>query len=194
MKVVTANGSMMRKLIWLTVFVVGASLVFIGIKRYVLPRYIATIIISDETPQFLPKRLEKKLKTSRKQVNASVDTVLRVMHQKGVTLNQILKAIDDAEEDQVYAFLDELNAGPVLNNDQVFTMAKKYFKTEFDPEIFRPVFHQHVSVDMIKTGLAYANKQREDPEISPETARAILKQLLVEKEKKYQVLQNVNSR
>ncbi len=184
----------MRKLIWLGIFMAGAGLVFIGLKKYVLPRYVADLIISEETPQFLPKRLEKKLTTSRKQVNASVDTVLTVMHQKGISMDQILKAIDAVEEDQVYAFLDELNEAPVVSNDQVFTMAKKYFKTEFDPEVFRDVFRKHVSVDMIHKGLAYANKQRENPEIGPETARSIVKQLFVEKEKKYRVLQNVNAR
>ncbi len=183
---------------WIWIFGILAIVIlvgYIGYKKIVLPRYLTNLILEEkDTPSIIPNRYAKRLVKARKRINASVDSALTVIHRNNITIDQLLKAIDDVEEKQVYACLDELNSISITNTDQVFDIGKKYFKTDFDIELFRPDFRQYVTLPMIKKGLKYANKQRADPEMDPETAKTIAKQILIEKEKKYTMLEKIRTK
>ncbi len=178
---------MKRKLGWfLVALFIIAGLGYLGYTKLLLPRYVAKIIMDEETtPKYLPNRYEKRLVKSRRRINSGVDSVLVIIHRKNISLDQLLKAIDEVKEEQAYSFLDELNSTTIVSSDQVFDIGKKHFKTDFDIELFRDVFQKKAQVQVIKRGLILANKQRENQDMSPETIRAVAKQILIEKEKKF---------
>ncbi len=175
-----------NKLGWiLGIAAVVIGLGYFGYTKFFLPRYIASIIVYDKvTPNYLPTRYEKRFLKSRKQINLGADSVLHIIHSKHVSLEQLLKAIDEVEEEQAYNFLDELSSITIVSSNQVFDIGKKYFKPDFDVELFREVFERKASVSQIKRGVILANKHRDEGDMSPEMLRAVAKQILIEKEKK----------
>jgi len=183
---------------WIWIFGVLAIVIFggyIGYKKIILPRYLAKLILDEkDAPSIIPNRYAKRLVKARKRINAGVDSTLVVIHRNNITMDQLLKAIDDVKDEDVYWCLDELNSIRITNSDQVFDIGKKYFKPDFDVELFRPDFRRYVTLPMIKKGLKYANKQRDDPEMDSETAKTIAKQILIEKEKKYAMLEKIRTK
>ncbi|MEO7990611.1 MAG: hypothetical protein ABI663_13780 [Chryseolinea sp.] len=186
---------MNKRLIWfLGIFIVTIGLAYVGYRKILLPYYVARIILNDETSKLLPKRYEKRIVKSRKRISSSIDSVLVISYRENISLEQLLRAIDEVKEEQVYKFLDELNTTNITSSDQVFDIGKKHFKADFDVELFRAVFQDKAPVDLIKKGLALANKHREDDDLSPEIIRSVAKQLLIEKDKKYNTLDKVNGK
>lgn len=186
---------MNRKLIWfLGILIVTIGLGYVAYRKILLPKYVARIILNDETSKLLPKRYEKRIVKSRKRISSSIDSVLVISHRENISLEQLLKAIDEVKEEQVYGFMDELNTTKIVSSDQVFDICKKHFKPDFNVELFRSVFQEKAPVDLIKKGLAIANKHREDEDMSAEIVRSVAKQLLIEKEKKYNTLVKVNEK
>ncbi len=185
---------MRRKIIWFLAVVILVGVGYFGYVRFVLPRYIARIIVNDElAPGFLPNRYGKIFVKSKKQINVGADSVLRIMHREKISLAQLLHAIDEVNEDEAYQFLDELNSTAITSSNQVFDIGKKYFKPDFDVELFREVFRKRFSVSQLKRGLLLANEHREEGDMSPEILRTIAKQILIEKERKiFEELSYVN--
>jgi len=179
-----------KTLIGLVVIALILSLSYVGYKKILLPNFVTKAILSETEPAFLPNPIKRRLARSKKKINARVDTLLVIMHNKNITLDQLLRSVDKVTEDQVYGFLDELNHTSIESSDQVFDIGKKHFTPEFDPELLRDVFRRKVTVDAVHKALHKANQQRRDPEIDPATAKAVVKQLLIEKEKKYLATQS----
>ncbi len=105
------------------------------------------------------------------------------MHASDIPLEKVLKTIDNITEEQAYAFLDAVNEQQPETTDGVFNLAKKYFTTEFDLEVFREPFNQHFKMSQIRNALAYANMNRKSNDVDIATAKAILKTIIIEKEK-----------
>jgi cobalamin biosynthesis Mg chelatase CobN len=159
---------------------------YIGFKIY-MERMIAKAIVStNELPAYLPEKVREKVKKVRIPVNQGADVIINTMHQsKKVTLDQILKAIDNVTEEQAFAMLELLNNTKVENTDQVFDMAKKQFPVDFDVEIFRKAYHEKVSMRLIKKAMVHGNRLKENQDMDFESARSILKQILIQKEKDF---------
>jgi hypothetical protein len=163
---------------------------FVAVQTF-LPKVVAEAIVSEEEiPSYVPGKIKKKIEKIKKPLNENAEAVISTMHKSGVTLEQVLKAIDNTTEDQVYAMLDEMNATQIDNIDQVFEMAKRHFPVDFDVEAFRKPYHEKVSMKLIKKGLRYANRHRRDGDIDPESARSIVKRILIQKEKKFNEIMN----
>jgi len=177
---------MRNKLVWALpiVIILGVGGYYAYIK-FILPRQIASVILNDKAaPKLLPNRYEKQFVKSRERINSGADSLLRILHRKSISLNQLLKAIDEVDETEAYRFLEELNSTTIESSDQVFNIGKKYFKPDFDVEILRELFRKRVSVVQIKRAIALATKHRDEGDMSPEIFRSVIKQVLIEKEKK----------
>jgi hypothetical protein len=161
--------------------------------RVYFPNLIAeSIISSEEPPAFVPEKVKTKIKKIKKPVNDGAATIINTMHQSGITLEQVLQAIDEADENQAYAMLDELNSTPVKNPDQFFDIAKKHFPVAFDVEAFRKPFRQKVNIGLIRKGIAYANIYRKKEEVDAETVKSIAKKILLQKEEEFNKMMHVN--
>jgi hypothetical protein len=171
---------------------VAGALTLIGLAGYVayevyLPAMIAQSI-TNEPAVFVPDNIQNRIDKIRKPVNEGADVVVQTMFKSGVTMDQVLKAIDDAEEEQAYAFLDELNKSEIRSADQVFSMAKRYFPVDFDVEIFRKPFNEKVNMATIKKGVRYANIYKNKEEFDVSTAKSIMKRILLQKEEEFKRL------
>jgi hypothetical protein len=171
-------------------------LVLLGFAGYVayevyLPQMIAESI-TNEPASFVPDDIQNRIEKIRKPVNEGAGVVVETMHKSGVTMDQILKAIDDTEEEQAFAFLDELNNSDLQSADQVFTLAKKHFPVDFDVEIFREPFNKKVTMGIIKKGVRYANIYKSKEEFDSGTAKTIIKRILLEKEEEFKRLTKIN--
>lgn len=173
----------MRKLI-ISVFIVVAILAagFYVFYKFYFPAVVAAAIASEETPAYLPKFLQKKIEAVSTPVNAGAEDVVKQIHQSGIPIDKILAMIDNTTEEQAYLFLDELNESALESTDQVFDIAKKHFPADFNIEVLRKPFNQNVNLKMIEKGVSFANNNRKLKDINIETAKAIAKKILLEKE------------
>jgi hypothetical protein len=164
-------------------------LIAIGIGSYIafkmyMQKLIANAIVSpNELPSYLPEKVKEKVKKVKIPVNQGAEAIIITMQQSNtVTMDQILKAIDNVTEEQAYAMLESLNNTKIKNTDQVFDMAKQHFPVDFDVEIFRKAYREKVSMRLIKKGISYGNRFKRNQDMDFESARSILKQILVQKE------------
>jgi hypothetical protein len=151
--------------------------------RIYFPEFIAQSIVSEESPAYVPRKMKTTIQKIKKPVNEGAHAVITTMHKSGITIDQILKAIDNAREEQAYAMLDELNNTEIKDPNQVFDMAKKHFPVDFNVEVFRKPFNEKVSLRLIKKGIRYANIYRDEEKMDAQTAKAIVKKILLQKEK-----------
>jgi hypothetical protein len=155
------------------------------VYKFYLPSLVAKTLSDDHLPGYIPNKLKTRIEKVKKPINETARDVIKTIHTSGISLDQILKAIDDAKEEQAYAMLDELNKTHVTNVDQVFDMGKKYFPVDFDVEVFRDFYHKKATVPLIEKGILYANKYRNEKLMDAETAKETIKQILIAKEDQF---------
>lgn len=151
--------------------------------RTLMPTVLAEAVVSESLPGYIPKRLKTRVESMRAPINKGTEAMLRKMQESNVSVDQVLDAVDDISEAEAYAFLDELNAKNPRSTDEVFDVAKKHFSPEFDLEIFREPFNQYFEMKQVKKAIAYANFNRKSNDVDIATAKAILKSIIIEKEK-----------
>lgn len=151
--------------------------------RTMMPEIIAEAMVSDSMPEYIPKRLQPRVEAIRRPINKGTQAMIERMHDSEIPLEEVLRAVDDITEDQAYAFLDEIDETGPTSTDEIFDVAKKHFRTDFDTEIFREPFKKHFDMNQIRNGIEYANLNRRSNDIDIATAKAILKKIIIEKEK-----------
>ena len=78
------------------------------------------IVSPNELPSYLPEKVKEKVKKVKVPVNQGAEAIITTIQQsQKVTLDQILKAIDNVTEEQAYAMLDTLNNTKIQNTDQL---------------------------------------------------------------------------
>jgi hypothetical protein len=170
---------------WMVALIIIGAIAALFFYKYYLPGLVAKALVQQEEPPYIPKFVQTRISRYKAPVNKGAEDVIREMHRRNVDIDQVLKAIDETEEEQIYLMLDELNQTRVTDTDQVFNVAKKYFRTDFDLEVLRKPFNENVDTAMIRKGLKQAAYHRNEEPIDPEMAKAILKQVLVQKEREY---------
>ena len=166
-------------LLIVSILCVGAYVLY----RAIMPKIIAEAVVSDSVPDYIPKRLQTRVEAIKTPINKGAEAMIQTMHESNIPLEKVLETVDNITEEQAYAFLDEVNKSQPATTNEVFDLAKKHFSTEFDPEVFREPFNQHFKIKQIRNGLAYANVNRRSNDVDITTAKAILKKIIVEKEK-----------
>lgn len=155
------------------------------VYKFYLPTIIAKTVVANDLPAIVPSTIKTKIEKARKPINEGAGTVISTIHQSGVSIEQIIKAIDEAKEEQAYAMLDELNSTKITNVDQVFDMGKKYFPVEFDVEIFREAYRKKATLPLIEKAIRYANRYRDEKLMDAQTAKETAKRILKEKESEF---------
>jgi hypothetical protein len=105
------------------------------------------------------------------------------MHDSSIPVEEVLEAIDNITEEDVNSFLDEVDATKPSTTDEVFTLAKKHFDTSLDLEVFRKPFNEHFEIKQVQNTLSYANNNRRSNDVDLSTVKAILKKIIIEKER-----------
>ena len=161
--------------------ITGAFIVY----KYFLPSIIAKTVVSEELPAFVPQHIKQKIQKVNKPLNEGAKSVISTIHHSGITIEQIIKAIDEAKEEQGYAMLEELNRTKITDVDQLFDMGKKYFPVDFDVEVFREEYRKRATLPLIEKAIAYANKYKDEKVMDAQTAKETAKKILLEKEKEF---------
>jgi hypothetical protein len=181
---------MKKFLVWvigLSVIVAAAAFIF---YRFYLPGLVADAIMEEHTPRYVPTFVEARMKKFKAPLNKGTSDVIKEIHRSNVTLEQLLAAVDNTEPAQVHAALDELNNSKVKNTNDVFEIGKKYVQADFDVEVLRKPFNENVDMTMVKRALGYAEGRNDEDAVDPEMAKAVIKQLLIQKEKEYRQSMN----
>lgn len=168
-------------------FVIVSILAILGYAVYFFyfPQMVAEAIVSDNPPAYIPKRIQNRIDEFRIPINKGVEDVVSHIHEANIPIEEVLEAIDETSEEEAYLLLEELNQTKIRSADQVFTITKQHLDTDFDMEIFRKPFTENVDIKLIQKWIKYANVNRKTKDIDIETARAIVKQVLIEKEKEF---------
>lgn len=163
-------------------------LIFIGYlayKQYV-PEIIANELLKKTEPAFLPKKVTEKMKEIKAKTNSISSDAIKDIHRSNISLEQVLKAIDDATEEKANILLDEINRlEDPKSADQIFDLAKKHFPVDFDVEALREPFLAKADSLNLKKAIRKANEYRDNKLIDFESAKIIIKRILIEKEKEF---------
>ena len=151
--------------------------------RSMMPEIIAEAMVSDNLPEYIPKRLQTRVEAMRKPINKGTEAMIERMHDSEIPMQKVLAAVDRITEEQAYAFLDEVNASNPSSTDDIFNLAKKHFPTDFNPEVFREPIKEHFEFSQIRGAIDYVNLNRISNDIDIATAKAIVKKIITEKEK-----------
>jgi hypothetical protein len=181
----TRKAVMKKFVAWLFAFLVLVAVAGVFFYKYYLPEMVAAALVKEEEQPYIPKFVQARIKKYKEPVNKGAEDVIREIHRSQVTLQQILETIDRTEPEQVQAMLDELSDTRIVSEDQVFDIGKKYIRADFDVEVLRVAFKENVDTSMIRKGLRQAEYHRNEVPIDPDMAKAIVKQVLIQKEKEY---------
>jgi hypothetical protein len=168
------------------VIIVLGLLLWIGgyiFYRFYFPEIVAKAIVSAETPAYIPRRLMNKVDELRKPVNKGTDEIILAMKTNNIALEDVVDVIESTSEDDAVDFLNDLNQSNPKSPDEVFDIAKKHIKADFDIEILRKPFVENVNMKSIRKAMSYANTNQRTKDLDIETGRAIAKQILIEKYK-----------
>jgi hypothetical protein len=161
--------------------------------QYLLPTFVAHSITSDTDHSWIPFEGHAKINKIKKPVNEVATEVVKQIHHSNISIDDLLEAIDNAEEKQAYAMLDELNSNEPETPDEVFSMAKRYFPVNFNVEVFRAPFNEKITISHIRRGIRLANQYKDQEEIDTETAKTIMKKILLQKEEEFNRIVKANS-
>lgn len=175
--------SMMKKVLISLLILAIAGVCAYSVYRAMLPGLIAEATVSESLSDYIPKRLKTRVEAIKNPINKGADAMIRKMHASQISLDDVLKTVDNITEEQVYAFLDEANARKPATTNEAFDLLKKHFPTPYDAEVFREPFNEHFEMKQVRNALAYANINRKSNDVELGTAKAILKKLIIEKEK-----------
>ena len=173
----------MRKLI-LSLIVV---MLIVSIGGYYLYRnhftdMIAQAVVAESLPAYMPKRMQKRIQAIGEPINKGAEAILQEMQASDIPMEEMLSVIDNTTEEQAYNLLDELNSREPKSVNEVFSIAKKHISADFDIEIFRQPFNEHLNMKQIQKGLRHANQNRKMQALDFTTAKIILRKILLEKE------------
>lgn len=149
--------------------------------RFYFPDIMARAIVSNETPEYIPRRLMNKVDELRAPVNKGADEIVAEMKKNNIALEDVVEVIENTSEDEAFEFLNELNQTRPETPNEVFDIAKKHIEADFDVEILRKPFIENINMAAIKRAMSYANTNQRTKDLDLATGRAIAKQILIEK-------------
>lgn len=161
--------------------------------RVYLPDLIAKAIVSDTTPQYIPRRLLNKVDELRAPVNKGANEMIVEMKRNHIPLEDVLEVVDKTNEQEAYNFLSALNEADPKDPNEVFDIAKKHLQADFDVEVFREPFIKNVSMKSIRRAIKYANLNQKTKDLDIETGKAIAKHILMEKYNEVELPENKKS-
>ncbi|MBT1702595.1 hypothetical protein [Chryseosolibacter indicus] len=176
---------MKRFLIWVLSLLIVGCIAAIIIYKFYLPGLVAKALIREEVPVLVPRYVKARIDQYKVPVNQGAEDVIKSIHRSDVSVEDLLEAIDDTDEEQFYAIVDEFNITKPKNTNEVFDLAKKHLNVDFDFEILREPFNKNIDMKLIRRGMGYANAYRNEQAIDPGIAKAVAKKILLQKEQEY---------
>lgn len=176
----------MKKIV-IPVILVVALLCMGGYYLYhvYFPALVAHAFVTESMPGYVPKRIQTRIQAISVPINKGTEAMLQEMHASDISMEQIISVLDGIEEQKAYGMLDELNSKKAKTTNEVFNVARKHITADFDVEVFRKPFNDHVTMKQINVAIHYANQNRKTHDVDFVTAKAIIKKILLQKEKEF---------
>ncbi len=159
---------------------------FFSIRYYYkerLPQAVADAIVKDEYPAIVPEKVVKKIKVASKEVNTRLETVITTTETQGITIDQLIQAVDEVKEDEVRKTLDILYNTDLRSADQLFDIGIENIHIQaFDPAVLRESFVNNVKMKKVEKALKYIKDNELADALSPDVARETIKRMILTKQ------------
>lgn len=163
---------------------VGAGLLY---KIYI-PSFVADVITRDTLPSYVPEKYKNQVEEIQKPLKKYSDEVFKITDSLDLSLELILKIIDNVNPDdvlEVYASLENKN---IVNSEEVFNViSENIVIEEIDIRLYKDIFLKHATPSRINRTLRYAEKHELVVNLAPATAKKIAKQIVIKHYKKVKI-------
>lgn len=161
-----------------------------GVSGYYLnKRWFANLatglFVNEQTAALIPSRFHSRIHAIRKPLNKGTEAIVKEMHDSGITIDQLTAVIDKTSEKQAYDLLDEFNRTQPKTTNEVFSLLQDHLVTDFDSEILRKPFNEHLNMKQVKKAVFYLNQNRKTHDVEFATAKEIMKLILVEADRDF---------
>lgn len=152
---------------------------------YVYPKVVAEAIVSKKYTSIIPQRYRDEFNLISDTINVRVSRMMEITQDKGITIDDLLQAIDEIQEDDVRNALAELYETDLQSVEQVYLIGRKHIDIQaFDPELLKPAFLKHVKMHHIERGLKYIRRHNLENQLDAQSGRRIAKQIIIQKKDK----------
>lgn len=188
----------MKRVVQISLLVLGVLAISgVVFYYYFLPGYAASIILREDIPGYIPNQYSAKIEEIKKPVAMYSKDVFKIADSLDLSLEFILKVIDDTDSKEimdVYYLLEHKN---ITNSEEVYnTIVDNVTFTGFDPDHFKGAFIKFATPGRINRLLRYAEGHEFATSIGPDVSKKIAKQLAIkhyaEREKEIKSLINSN--
>jgi len=150
----------------------------------VVPKMAAKAIVKGEYSPIIPNRVRKKIGVVRNTVNHQVEDVIHIAEDQGITMEQLMQAIDEVDKKEVMNTYQEVIKRQTLDPEEVFNIANQNIKIEaFDPLLLKPAFIKYATEPRINQVLQFVKKNHLMENLDMNMVRSVGKQILLEKAK-----------
>lgn len=174
---------MKKILLSATLLIAILSIVGYSLHKAYFTDLAARALASESMSEFIPKRILSRMDAFKKPIDNGTEAFLQEMHNSGISIDQIIAVIDNTSEEEAYNLLDAINHANPQTTNEIFDLIQMHLATGFDTEIFRGPFNKQLNMKQVQRVLFYANRNRKTHDVEFHTGKAIVKQLLLEKER-----------
>ncbi len=175
-----------KRILLIAIVLIFLTIPFIYIGyRYVYPKMVAEAIVSKKYTSIIPQRYLDDFNLISDTINSKISKVMVITEDKGITIEDLLKAIDQIKEKDVRDALEELYQTDLETVEQVYLIGRKHIDFEaFDPDLLKSSFLEHVQMHHIERGLKYIKRHDLENQLDAESGRRIAKQIIIQKKDK----------
>ncbi|MEM7550912.1 MAG: hypothetical protein AAF363_14610 [Bacteroidota bacterium] len=162
-------------------------LLVVGVSWYYyekqLPKVVAKAIIKNKYPVYIPEKIQGKIVKVSDTLNAKVENFLVTTDTIGISINEILKIIDEVKEEDVRKTISIIQNQDIKSVEEVFDIAVENIPIKsFNVELLREPFINNIKINHINRALGYLRTHNILELIDPEIARETIKQVIIQKE------------
>ena len=168
-------------------FIIGGSCIFVVVIAmwllyiFYVPRMVARAIVKNAPPSYLPGAYKDQIKRLHTPVNLWGEKLIVEADSLGISLDDMLKAIDNVNTDEVIKVYDKIKDKKVTHSKKVFDLIRQDIAVEeIDLDLLEPAFLKHATPDRINRALSYIKQHQLIENIAPSTAKEVAKQLVRE--------------
>ena len=152
---------------------------------YVYPKIVADAIVHKKYASVIPERYKDGFNLITDSINYKVSDVMKISEENGITIDDLLKAIDEIREEDVRNALEELYQTDLQSIEQVYNIGRKHIKFQaFNPDLLKDSFLKHVKMHHVERGLKYIKKHDLENQLDVESGKRIAKQIIIQKKEK----------
>ncbi|MEQ1587499.1 MAG: hypothetical protein ABL895_16560 [Cyclobacteriaceae bacterium] len=156
---------------------VGTGLLF---YKVFIPSYVADVITRDTLPSYIPEKYKNQVERIQKPLNKYSEEVFRITDSLDLSLELVLKIIDNVNPDDVLKVYSSLENKTVDNSEDVFQLIFENIEIrEIDISLYKGIFLKYATPARINRAMRYAEKHELVVNLAPSTAKKIAKQMVI---------------